>query len=237
MSSKKKPDWEKIELEYRAGVKTIVQIGADHGAKESTIRARAKKNGWTRDLQTRIKLRADELVNQDAIRSAARKIDKAENETVDENAQLLASVRLSHRKDIQRSRVAAMSLLEELEGTIGEANRERLDVLLSKIIDVEDGIDSDDWRAIAAYKRATSLSAAVGNMQKLADTMVKLVNLERQAHGLDDVDNSPVDALTSLLHSIANANGNAFGVVKSDPDYKDDDAPSNTLGVKSDVDD
>lgn len=236
MSSKKRPDWEKIELEYRAGVKTIVQIGADHDAKESTIRARAKKNGWTRDLQTRIKLRADELVNQDAIRSAARKIDKAENETVDENAQLMASVRLSHRKDIHRSRMAAMTLLGDLEAMIGADGQAGLGQLLTALVNDGD-IEEGDFSAIDAFKRATGLSAQVANMQKLADTMVKLVNLERQAHGLDDKDNSPVDALTSLLHSIANANGNAFGVVKSDPDYKDDDIASNTLGVKSDVDD
>ncbi len=72
-------------------------------------------------------------------------------------------------------------------------------------------------------------------MKDLADTMTKLVTLERQAYGLDDVDSSPVDALTTLLHSIANNNGNAFGVVKADPEYEDAPA-SNSIGVSGDDD-
>jgi hypothetical protein len=48
-----------------------------------------------------------------------------------------------------------------------------------------------------------------------------LVALERQAFGLDDKDNSPVDALTTLLHGIANSSGNAFAPVASDPEHED----------------
>ena len=74
-------------------------------------------------------------------------------------------------------------------------------------------------------------------LKDLADIMTKFVALERQAYGLDDTDNSPVDALTSLLHSIANSNGNAFGVVKDDPAYEVeiDNVATNTIGVKADV--
>ena len=68
----------------------------------------------------------------------------------------------------------------------------------------------------------------------LADTMTKWITLERQAYGLDDMDSSPVDALTTLLHSIATNNSNAFTVVKDDPEY--DKPASNSIGISEDDD-
>lgn len=94
-----------------------------------------------------------------------------------------------------------------------------------------------DVSALEAYERVISLPTHVRVMKDLADTMTKLVTLERQAYGLDDDDSSPVDALTTLLHSIANRNGNALSVVKDDPAYEGeiDNVTSNTIGVKADV--
>lgn len=231
MGKKKQVDWDKIERDYRADVLSIAQIARESGAPSSTIRMRAKRNGWVRDLTSRIKMRADEFVNQDAIKNAINHIQDNEELTVDENARLTAAVRLSHRKDIQRARHATNELLTELESMIGETNRHRLDGLL--LLLMEEGIvDGDDWRAQEAYKRATSLSSAVGNMQKLADTMVKLVGLERQAWNLDDLDNKTHDPLETLLHTIANSNNNAFMVVEDDPEYEP--ATANTIGVTDD---
>ena len=233
VGKKKEIDWDNIEREYRADVVSIAQIARENGVASSTIRSRAKAQGWVRDLSTRIKMRADEFVNQDAIKNAITTIKDNEELTVDENARLTAGVRLAHRKDISRARLATQELFTELEGTIGEANRERLDKLLSKIIDVEDGIDADDWRAIAAYKRAISLSSSIGNLQKLADTMTKFVALERQAWNLDSLDDKTHDPLTELLHTIANNNNNAFMVVSDDPEYQEP-ATANTIGVSDD---
>jgi hypothetical protein len=44
------PDWERIELDYRAGVKTLRQIAAEHGITHGAINKRAKRDGWERDL-------------------------------------------------------------------------------------------------------------------------------------------------------------------------------------------
>ena len=121
--------------------------------------------------------------------------------------------------------------MTEIESMIGETNRHRLDGLL--LLLMEEGIvDGDDWRAQEAYKRATSLSSAVGNMQKLADTMVKLVGLERQAWNLDDLDSKTHDPLKTLLHTIANSNNNAFMVVEDELEYEP--ATANTIGVTDD---
>lgn len=232
MSKKNKVDWSKIERDYRADVLTIAQISRDNGVNSSTIRMRAKRGGWVRDLSTRIKMRADEFVNQDAIKNAIVDMTAGDEQTVDENARLAAGVRLTHRKNITRARTATMTLLDDLEAMIGKDGQASLAQLLSALVD--DGlIDRDDSAAIAAYKRATGLSQQVANMQKLADTMTKLVTLERQAWSLDSLDDSTQDPLKLLLTTIANSNNNAFAVIADDPEYEQPVTHSdcNSIGV------
>lgn len=51
----KAPDWEAIEQAYRAGSLSIRAIADKHGTNEGTIRSRAKKHGWLRDLTQQVK--------------------------------------------------------------------------------------------------------------------------------------------------------------------------------------
>ena len=43
-------DWNAIEAIYRAGAVSIRELAATHGPNESTIRARAKREGWVRGV-------------------------------------------------------------------------------------------------------------------------------------------------------------------------------------------
>lgn len=234
MAKKKQIDWDKIERDYRADVLSIAQISRESGAPSSTIRARAKRLGWSRNLTARIKSKADEIVNQDAIKNAVANIQASEEQTIEENARLTAGVRLAHRKDINRARLATVTLLDDLEAMIGQDGREGLAELLKALVD-EGLIEERDSTAIAAYKKATGLSQQIANMQKLADTMTKFVALERQAWNLDNLDDSSHDPLKTLLDSIASSNNNAFDVVVDDPEYDaDTPAQSNSIGVKDD---
>lgn len=234
MAKKKQIDWDKIERDYRADVLSIAQISRESGAPSSTIRARAKRLGWSRNLTARIKSKADEIVNQDAIKNAVANIQASEEQTIEENARLTAGVRLAHRKDINRARLATVTLLDDLEAMIGQDGRESLAELLKALVD-EGLIKERDSTAIAAYKKATGLSQQIANMQKLADTMTKFVALERQAWNLDNLDDSSHDPLKTLLDSIASSNNNAFDVVVDDPEYDaDTPAQSNSIGVKDD---
>ena len=234
MAKKKQIDWDKIERDYRADVLSIAQISRESGAPSSTIRARAKRLGWSRNLTARIKSKADEIVNQDAIKNAVANIQASEEQTIEENARLTAGVRLAHRKDISRARLATVTLLDDLEAMIGQDGRESLAELLKALVD-EGLIEERDSTAIAAYKKATGLSQQIANMQKLADTMTKFVALERQAWNLDNLDDSSHDPLKTLLDSIASSNNNAFDVVVDDPEYDaDTPARSNSIGVKDD---
>ncbi|MER2163627.1 MAG: hypothetical protein ABS921_05810 [Psychrobacter alimentarius] len=233
MGDKTQVDWEKIELAYRANAKTVAQIAKEFNVKDSTLRSRAKRNGWSRDLAKRIRLEADKIVNENAVKREVGRLENMDNTTVEENAKLTASIRISHRKDIGIARQLSMMLFDDLKAQIGTENRQRLEDLFIAALKQE----SVDASALEAYERVISLPTHVRVMKDLADTMTKLVTLERQAYGLDDVDSSPVDALTTLLHSIANRNGNALSVVEDDPAYEGeiDNVASNTIGVKAEV--
>ena len=61
------PDWERIELDYRAGVKTLRQIAEEHGISHVAITKRAKRDGWTRDLSAKIQSKAEELVTKELV--------------------------------------------------------------------------------------------------------------------------------------------------------------------------
>ena len=233
MAKKVKANWEAIELAYRANVKTVAQIAEDFNVKDSTLRSRANRNGWSRDLGKRIRLEADNIVNANAVKREVGRLESMDNATVEENAKLTASIRISHREDIGKARALSMMLLEDLKAQIGTDNRKRLEDLFIAALKA----NAIDESALEAYERVTSVSNHVRTLKDLADIMTKFVALERQAYGLDDADSSPIDALTSLLHSIANNNGNAFSVVKDDPAYEGevDNVASNTIGVKADV--
>ena len=218
-------DWDEIERLYRADLHTNAQLAKKFGVDVSTIYRHAKKKNWKKDLKQRIKERANALVQERAVKTLA-----SDDQTIEENAQITANVRLSHRQDIARARNLTMNLLGDLEAQVGIDNRARLEDLFIAALKAE----VVDASQLEAYERVTSLSGHMRIAKDLADTMTKWITLERQAYGLDDVDSSPVDALTTLLHSIANNNGNAFGVVKADPEY---DAPaSNSIGVSGDDD-
>lgn len=107
------PDWEKIEAEYRVGVKSLREIGEPFGITEGAIRKRAKRDDWTRDLSEKVRVKAADLVRKQAVRSEVR--TGTEKELVTTTAALLASVELTQRKDVAKARGLVMRLFDELE--------------------------------------------------------------------------------------------------------------------------
>ena len=88
-------------------------------------------NGFV--IYLKIKAKADDIVRKESVHSSVRtKTTISEKDTIDANANEVASVRLAHRKDIQRSRKIAMSLFDELEMMVGQENVKLLDVLVMK---------------------------------------------------------------------------------------------------------
>ena len=205
-TNKPAPDWEKIEADYRAGIKTLRQIAGEHGVTHGAINKRAKRDGWSRDLTAKIAAKANELVSKSAVSTPVSTESRiSEREVVDANAQAIVSVRLSHRRDIQRSRSITMRLLEELELQSGRENAELLEQL-GELMRREDDRGQDKLNDL--YQKIISLPGRAKTMKDLGESLRVLVTLERQAFGLDNVgadgeaQNGPTKQLTDAERAV-----------------------------------
>lgn len=177
------PDWERIELDYRAGIKTLRQIAGENGITEGAIRKRAKRDDWTRDLSERIQEKAEQLVRNEAVRNLVRKESSvSERVLVDANARAIADVQLAQRKLIQRKQDIVESLMQELEAQVGPENA----ALLADLGDMLRSPDENGQDKLNdLYRRIISLPERAKTAKTLAETLRIAVDMERQAFGMD----------------------------------------------------
>ena len=194
-------DWERIEPEWRAGIKSVLQVAADYEVatgqtiSHTAINKHFKSLGVTRDLSAKIRAKAKALVSVATVSAlVSTETKKTDVETIDGNAEVIATVQLSQRKDIKRVRKLVMEMFEELEGVT--ENRELVAALVS---DVEDG---DMQRAL---KRVAELPGRADIVKKLTDALKTLVALEREAFNLDD-DSNPTGAIADFLNEVTRFN-------------------------------
>jgi hypothetical protein len=191
----KKPiDWEAIETDWRAGIKSVLQIANEQGnVSHTAINKHFKKLNVPRDLSAKIKARSDAIVSA-AMVSAKVSVETTpkDAEIIEVNAQMQAAVLLSHRSDITRYRALATKLLGEIE--IETDNPESFAELAEVIIwrSGEDG-EVQTKEEVARMTRMQKLfdmvmsnPGRVESLKKLSETMKNLIGLERQALGLKD---------------------------------------------------
>lgn len=209
MSANKKPsaDWVAIEIEFRAGIKSLEQIGKEFGVTKGRISQIAKRDQWTRDLNKRIKAKADARVNESAVNKAlnAKRDRLAESTVVDANADLQFRIRMEQRTDITRSRTLFGKLMDELEQTTDNKELfEQLGELLDKSGENADGKMVMD-RLNETYRKVISMTGRVDSAKKLTEILEKVVKLEREAFGIesDDKGLSSVDTLLKKINAEA----------------------------------
>ncbi|WP_312059561.1 hypothetical protein [Pantoea septica] len=176
------PDWETIESAYRAGLLSLREIASQHGISEGAIRKRAKRDDWTRDLEAKIKSRADDLVRKHEVRRQVRKEGElSERVLIEATAETIARVRMEHRGDITRARRLANMLFDELEiETAAIADFEKLGELMRN----PDDKGQDKLNEI--YQKVISMPSRVKSVKELVESLKNLVGLERQAYNIDD---------------------------------------------------
>lgn len=217
---KAQPYWERIELDYRAGIKTLRQIADEHGISHVAVAKRAKRDGWTRDLAGKIQAKADELVNKSLVTSSVTAETKiAEKAVIDANAQAVADIRLAHRSDIRRARNLTNSLLAELEAQTDPSTLAMLHEL-GEMLRNED--DNGQDRRNDLYTKVISLSERSKTMKTLADSLRVVVDMERTAFSMDKDQGPAADPLTSLLKTITGGTDSAFKPVAHDPEHDED---------------
>lgn len=196
-----KPDWERIEVEYRAGVLSLREITEKHGSGTNhvAISRRAKKEGWVRDLSARIKARTEALVTKQAVTAdVTERRAVTENEVVEANATMQADIIRAHRKDITRNRKLAMLLLDELE--LATENKQLFEQLGELLASPDDKVAD---RLNDIYRKVISMPQRIDSVKKLAETLKVLVVMERQAFGIkDDEADKPTDGIRRLLKEI-----------------------------------
>lgn len=183
---KQQPDWQVIEIDYRAGLKPLRQIAEEHGISHTAIGKRAKHGEWVRDLGAKIKAQADAKVSKAAVsKEVSSQSAATEKQVVEANAELQYRIRMEHRQDIGRSRRLFQSLLRELE--IGTDHIDLFEQI-GEIMD-ESGPDANGtWKKDKIneiYRKVISLGGRVTNAKQLTETLEKLVRMEREAFGID----------------------------------------------------
>ena len=196
MAEKKPIDWEAIETDYRAGIKSLRVMATEYGVSHVAIKKRADKEEWVKDLSAKIKAAAEAKVNKAAVNrevNAARKI--TDKEVIEVAAETQKDLILGHRQDIGRARKLAMSLLDELEEVTDNRDLfEKLGELL------EDPDDNGKDKRNEIYMKVISLSGRTGTMKQLSETLKNLTALEREAFGIET--KTPLDGLTDAVKNI-----------------------------------
>lgn len=183
-------DWDAIEPHYRAGIRSLRDIGAEFEASNAAILKHAKRHGWARNLLGKVQAKADAKVTEAMVTSkvtSERTLTEAAR--VEVEAEIQARIRIEHRKDIGRARAIGMKLLVEMEHQCDNPEAyARLADLLAPEPDPDDSAAAQARarRLRDAFERALSLGDRATTAKALVESLKTLVALERQAFGIDD---------------------------------------------------
>lgn len=169
-------DWEKIEREYSAGQLTIRQIADENGVSDSQIRAKAKKEGWRRDLSDAIAARTKAKISaldvsaliEETAQESANKSAESIRRAIEQAADVASGTVLRHRADIRLDFERAQSIAALLDDKLAQAE------CLADVV-----------KATQAFKA-------------LVDARAKLIDKEREAFGIEGGDKGGDAAITGL---------------------------------------
>jgi hypothetical protein len=169
----KQPDWEAIERAYRAGALSLRAIADKYDTNEGTIRSRAKKHGWQRDLTAQVRTATKEKLSRNTSRSDVTQRDVREDaQIVEEASDEAASIVLAHRadlgqwRDISSKLRLALSDMEVTEDNLGDFSRA-----------LNAGVDAQ-LKVIKGERQAYNMDADLGgsdseDLSKLMDELSK----------------------------------------------------------------
>lgn len=174
-------DWERIEVDYRAGIKTLRDIAEEHKITHGAINKRAKRDEWVRDLTAKIQAKAAELVSKSAVSKEVSKTKRIlESEIITANAVNNATIEIKQREDVTFGRGVITSLMQELKEQID--SRSELEDL-GEMMRNPDAYGNDKLND--QYMRIVSFAGRVDSAKKLADANKVQVELERRVYKID----------------------------------------------------
>jgi hypothetical protein len=197
MAAAPKVNYDLLEPDWRAGLKTPYQMADEYTAQtgikvsRTAIVKHFEKLEIPRNLAAKIQAKADAKVAKSMVADMVAKT--TESAVIEANADIVATIHLGQRADIRKARALSMTLLDELEASTEQQDDIRqLAELLSDDQD-EDGPGARDRqrRRQEALERVMSLPGRTKTMKELADTLKTLVTLEREAYGINALPAEP----------------------------------------------
>jgi hypothetical protein len=181
-------DWKLIEKEFRLGQSTLRQLASTHGVQPSAISRKAKREGWVQDKSGAVKSLSEAQLLISNNRKATAKATKPTTEDIEVAATVRTNIVLAHRGDAQRARALTMALLGELEHqTASPELYELLYELLGDPVDSAESATAKERRRkhMDSFQRAMSLGSRTATMKSLAESLQKVVAIEREAFGIE----------------------------------------------------
>jgi len=181
-------DWEAVERDYRTGKFTLRELEAKHRAGYAKISARAKREGWTKDLADVVRQATKAALIAEVATARATEGQNEATSVVLAAAELNKQVILQHRAELRTARALAMDLLAEVQSQrLLAADKELLAQLLAG--------EAEDIKQVADAQRVVHKALATGSRvsssKALAETLTKLHLGERTAFSLDEASEAP----------------------------------------------
>ena len=191
--AKVKADWQAIERDYRTGQFTLRELESKHGAFNSAIARKAKKDGWTQDLSVAIRQATHAKLASDLVSAVVSGSAQSVSDTVQAAAEVNKSVIQGHRTGLNELNDVKRSLLNQIQQAT--ANMQDLAEVIEMVRNPdENGVD----RANDALKKAMSRSALVDDLKKLAEVDERIRKGQREAFGLNDGPEDDAKAAASM---------------------------------------
>lgn len=205
-------DWDAIEPQWRAGIKTKLQISEEFGVSRAAMDKHFAKLGIDRDLTEKIRAKAEALVTQAQVtREVTAESIATEREIVDANANAQADAVLGQRRDVSRSRGVVQKLFAELETQLDCAEDF---AKLGELMASPDDNGTDKLNEL--YRKVMSLPSRVDSAKKLADALRVLIELERKVLRIKD-DTGLEDAAKKFGDGVAMSAMEAYSRMCNDP--------------------
>lgn len=176
MSAKPIADWPAITVDWRAGIKTKLEMSQEYGVSRQAIEKHFAKRGIERDLKAKINAKADAIVAKAAVKVTTERPVASEEEIIEANAQVVADVHGRQRGLIARLRNVVAGMLAEVDAEV--ANPELFEKM-GELLAEESGEKLNEL-----YRKVMSLPSRVDSVKKLSETLKILIALEREAYNI-----------------------------------------------------
>jgi hypothetical protein len=202
-SQSKATDWLSIEKHYRAGIRSLADIGAEFGVTKGRISQVAKAKEWPRDLAKAVAAKADAKVNKAALNAElnAKQSKATEHAVIEANAELQYRVRMDARADVVRLEILVRRLISELEA---ETNDPDLFSKLGELLDESGPDENGRWKQDKRnelYMKVISAAWRIDAAKKLVEMTEKLIKMKFEVFGVTAAqgESSPLDEVLKKL--------------------------------------